>query len=275
MKKIFALISALCVLAAVLPTADAGLTRTVPILMYHEVKYTKLGKDAISPWELECDLIFLRDNGYTPVTVGDLIDFVTADATLPDKPVVLSFDDGYMNNHKLALPLLRAYNVPVSLSIIVKNTDDFTRDPSASIDYAHMTWAQINEFVSYGAEITNHTYAMHGWGVGRNGCTQKPGEPDAEYVTELTRDVLTAQTHIYENTYTVPETFVYPYGKYSDKTDEVLKNLGFQATLTCDYGVNLIEKGRPDCLYNLKRVCRAHGVSAQSAIKALRAPANF
>jgi peptidoglycan/xylan/chitin deacetylase (PgdA/CDA1 family) len=268
--KITALLIASAVALGLQPHASASAAVNVPILMYHEVKYTKLGKDAISPWELESDLVYLRDNGYTPVTVGTLIDYVTGDGELPDKPVVLSFDDGYLNNHKFALPLLRRYNVPVSLSLIVKNTDDFSLDPSTSIDYAHMTWEQVREMaVNCRAEITNHTYAMHGWGHGRNGCTQKRGEDDASYTDALTRDVTQAQSRIREMTGATPRVFVYPYGKYSDLTDSVLKSLGIEATLTCDYGVNVVEKGNPECLYNLKRVCRSHGVGAGKLLRAV------
>ncbi|MDR3278079.1 MAG: polysaccharide deacetylase family protein, partial [Oscillospiraceae bacterium] len=121
---IFAASLAACFLCAS-ASAEDGAVR-VPILMYHEVKYGKLGKDAISPWELESDLRYLRGGGYTPVTVDSLIDYVLGDSVLPDKPVVLSFDDGYMNNHRFALPILQKYASPFALSLIVKNTDEFS-----------------------------------------------------------------------------------------------------------------------------------------------------
>ena len=55
-----------------------------------------------------------------------------------------------------------------------------------------------------------------------------------------------------------PTAFAYPYGRYNKNTDLILKEFGFRATLTCDYGINQIYRN-PDCLYHLKRICRAHG----------------
>jgi peptidoglycan/xylan/chitin deacetylase (PgdA/CDA1 family) len=171
-----------------------------------------------------------------------------------------------MNNHRFALPILQKYASPFALSLIVKNTDEFSLDPSASIDYAHMTWEQVLEMAESGAEVLNHTYNLHGWGRGRTGCVQKYGESAEAYGEALTDDLLRAQARIYEMTGRAPRAFVYPYGKYNDNTNGVLKQLGFLATLTCDYGVNVLKKGDPDCLFNLKRICRSHGESAEKMI---------
>jgi peptidoglycan/xylan/chitin deacetylase (PgdA/CDA1 family) len=171
-----------------------------------------------------------------------------------------------MNNHKFALPLLQKYAVPFTLSLIVKNTDEFSLDPSTSIDYAHMTWEQVLEMAAGGAEVLNHSYNLHGWGRGRTGCAQKYGESAETYRAALTEDLLRAQARIFEMTDRVPRAFAYPYGKYNDCANGVLRQLGFLATLTCDYGVNVLKKGDPDCLFNLKRICRAHGESAEKII---------
>jgi peptidoglycan/xylan/chitin deacetylase (PgdA/CDA1 family) len=55
-----------------------------------------------------------------------------------------------------------------------------------------------------------------------------------------------------------PSTFAYPYGCYNENTDIILRTMGFKATFSCDYGVNLIER-EPECLFELKRICRSHG----------------
>ena len=64
-----------------------------------------------------------------------------------------------------------------------------------------------------------------------------------------------------------------PTGKYSDLTDTVLRGMGFQATLTCDWGVNHITRD-PACLYRLGRICRSHNQSLQSVLqRAMKATA--
>ena len=118
------------------PAADPVL---LPIIMYHEVKPNKSGKDAIQPWEFEADLKWLADNGYTTIVMADLIAYVRDGTPLPEKPIILSFDDGYYNNYVYVLPLLQQYSARIVLSLLGRNTDDFTEWPSESIDYAHVT----------------------------------------------------------------------------------------------------------------------------------------
>ena len=129
------------------PAADPVL---LPIIMYHEVKPNKSGKDAIQPWEFEADLKWLADNGYTTIVMADLIAYVRDGTPLPEKPIILSFDDGYYNNYVYVLPLLQQYSARIVLSLLGRNTDDFTEWPSESIDYAHVTWDQLNEMLDTG-----------------------------------------------------------------------------------------------------------------------------
>lgn len=128
------------------PVADDSVVY-LPIIMYHEVKPYNAGKDVIFPWELENDLKYLSENDYTAITMNDLINYVYDEVQLPKKPIVLSFDDGYLNNYVYVLPLLKKYSMKMVFSIIGKNTDDFTRVPDDSIDYSHVTWEQLNEML--------------------------------------------------------------------------------------------------------------------------------
>ena len=136
----------------------------LPIIMYHEVKPNKSGKDAIQPWEFEADLKWLADNGYTTIVMADLIAYVRDGTPLPEKPIILSFDDGYYNNYVYVLPLLQQYSARIVLSLLGRNTDDFTEWPSESIDYAHVTWDQLNEMLDTGlVEVQNHSYNLHAY----------------------------------------------------------------------------------------------------------------
>jgi len=238
----------------------------LPILMYHQVKPMHSGKDAIQPWELEADLQYLARAGYTTVTVAELLTFVDEGTPLPEKPIVLSFDDGYWNNYLYVLPLLKQYDAKIVLSLIGKDADDFTQYHSTSVDHAKMTWDQIAEMAESGlVELQNHTYNLHE-SSGRLGCTQRWGESDEDYVKVLTEDVLRVQEDILRRTGQQPTALAYPYGKSSPLTDSILSELGFRATLSCDYGVNILSRD-PDCLWALKRICRSHGHSAESLLE--------
>jgi peptidoglycan/xylan/chitin deacetylase (PgdA/CDA1 family) len=234
----------------------------VPIIMYHEVKNFKLGKDVISPYDFESDLQYLQKQRYTTVAIGDLIDYVNCVAPLPENPIVLSFDDGYLSTYKYVLPLLKKYGMKIVLSLIVKDTDDFSRSKDNHIDYAHVMWRQLNEMLDTGlVEVQNHSYDLHKIKNGRYGCIPKSSEPPDKYEAILKKDVLKAQNKIYMMTGRQPLAFSYPYGSYCDATDIILKKLGFQATLSCRYGINILSRSNPDGLFRLKRLCRSHSES--------------
>lgn len=261
----------LCLLASVradrTPSAPAGGEAVpLPIFLYHVISPKQTYQYGITPDEFESDLIYLSQNGYSTITMTQLIDSVDSGRSLPPKPVVLSFDDGYYNNYVYAFPLLKKYRARMVLSIIGKSTDDFSSRPSDNLSYAHVTWAQIGEMLDSGlVEVQNHTYNLHEINGGRTGCMRKPGESLERYEKVITEDVGKLQKEIAERTGFTPNTFTYPYGKSSESTDGILKKLGFRATLSCDYGVNLIGRD-PDGLFGLRRIERTHGRSIKSIL---------
>ena len=80
----------------------------LPIIMYHSIvkNEDRSGEYVITPIELEKDLLYLKQNGYTTVFVNDVIRYVKRGGELPEKPIILSFDDGTYNYREYLLPLL-------------------------------------------------------------------------------------------------------------------------------------------------------------------------
>lgn len=247
--------------------SSANHAARVPIIMYHQVKNNRLGKDVISPQEFESDLKYLSEHHYNTITMTELIDYVYKDAKLPPDPIIISFDDGYLSTYKYVFPLLKKYNMKIVLSIVGKSTDDFSRVRDININYSHLTWDNLNEMKQSGlVEIQDHSYNMHKVNNGRYGCGQKYNEPIASYEKIITEDVTKFQERLKEMVDCTANTFTYPYGKFNDHSEDIMKKLGFKATLSCTYGVNLINKD-PEKLYGLKRMCRAHNHSVQKLIK--------
>ena len=91
----------------------------LPVIMYHSLlKDEKLQNDyTVSPTLFENDLKYLTENGYTTVVVKDLIDYVYGKKSLPEKCIMLTFDDGYNNNYTDLYPLLQKYNVKATIFI--------------------------------------------------------------------------------------------------------------------------------------------------------------
>ncbi len=237
----------------------------LPILMYHQVKENGVGKDVITQSEFEADLIYLKENNYNTITMQDLLDFVYNNKLLPENPIILTFDDGYLTTYKYVFSLLKKYDMKIVLSIIGISTDKFSKVLDENIEYSHITWNQLNEMLESGlVEVQNHTYNMHSYSSGRKGCSQKKGECYSDYQSVLSEDLELLQNKIYEKTGEVPNTVTYPYGAYNDSTIEIIKQNGFKAALSCRYGVNVVS--REMNLFELRRICRAHGESAQKLL---------
>ncbi len=102
--------------------ADASAEEGVrlPILMYHDITDNPLeaGDYVLTAAQLEEDLRALKENGWTPVSVSEVLRYVREGGQLPDKPVLLIFDDGYRSFLTRALPLLQAYDAPAAVSVI-------------------------------------------------------------------------------------------------------------------------------------------------------------
>ncbi len=239
----------------------------VPIIMYHQVQNNNLGKDVISPAEFESDLKYLSDQNYNTITMTQLIDYVYDGEELPENPIILTFDDGYLSTYKNVYPLLKKYDSKIVLSIIGKSTDDFSKVVDNHID-AHMTWDQLNELKESGlVEIQNHSYNLHKISNQRYGCCQMTNEPLCDYEQFLAADVMELQEKAKTFLNYTPNTFTYPYGRYNDTVEGILKKLGFKATLTATFGMNLVSKDSPDSLYGLKRICRSHNQSLDKLLK--------
>lgn len=120
---------------------------SVPVLMYHGVSdeniwgYTEL---FVSPGEMEKQLQYLRDNGFTPIWFSDLsrVDEI-------EKPVILTFDDGHLDNYQELFPLLQKYEMKATIFVITGNL---------GVNPNFMTWEQAREMVQSGlVAIESHT----------------------------------------------------------------------------------------------------------------------
>ena len=78
----------------------------LPVIMYHSVHEGAPQDYVVTPSQLEDDLNWLAENGYSSVTAQELVDYTLGKGDLPEKPVLITFDDGFYNNLSLALPLL-------------------------------------------------------------------------------------------------------------------------------------------------------------------------
>lgn len=240
-----------------------------PVLMYHSIlnNNARRGKYVITPSQLENDFKYIYENGYTTITVSDMEAYVYDGVPLPEKPIMITFDDGYYNNYKYAYPLLKKYGFKAVFSIIGRYADQYSETKDENPNYAHMSWAHLREMSESGvAEIQNHSYDMHSFDGSRKGAKRMQSEPLAAYTDTLTNDIMRLQTAVKEHLGTFPKAYTYPFGFISQESYDILKSLGFICTFSCTEKLACITS-EPESLYLIPRFNRPSGISTEDFFK--------
>ena len=232
----------------------------LPIIMYHQIsmKPSKLGTYVISAEEFENDLKLFKEQGFTAITVGDLLKFVTKKGALPVKPIMLTFDDGYESDYVYALPLLQKYGMKAIFSVVGQFIDEFSEpDVIKNIDYAMLSWDEIKAMYESGmADFQNHSYGLHKIDR-RNGALPRRFEDDAEYQNLINKDLGQLNAKYMEHIGREPEAFTCPFGAYNDRLKEAVRKAGFPVIFTSYQEMNVLS-GDPEELLFLKRYLRTH-----------------
>lgn len=132
----------------------------VPILMYHEIsaRPDTASKLAVSPQALAGQLEYLASHGFSTLTASAVAAALAARAALPERAVVLTFDDGFADFHERALPLLRRYGCTATLFVTTGWISDAGSRAAGRGPGRMLTWSQIIEAASEGIEIGAHSH---------------------------------------------------------------------------------------------------------------------
>lgn len=187
----------------------------VSVLMYHMIGDEQGNAAIMTEANLRIQMNYLRDHGYHPITMQELYDYVTKGAPLPEKPVCITFDDGYLDSYTIVYPLMKEYGFPWTLFLI---TDDVGKP------YNRMTWDQLKEMAnSHTVTIASHTLShpkLH------NLATRAEKEKE---IVEANK-ALKYQLGI-DNVW-----LAYPYGDYDDEVIDICKKAGIKMAVTTDAG---------------------------------------
>lgn len=263
------LFSAALLLALAMPVRAAGRSGTpvqLPIVMYHNFSdQARLQDDfTLSPQVFAADLDWLQTHGYEAISVSQLLDYVYNGTPLPEKPVMLTFDDSYESFLLLAYPQLVQRDMCAVVNVLGWPAQERVGAEDHGLPYSSMNWEQIQSIAGSGlVEFESHTYALHSQADGRSGCQIRPGEDLQSYQSLLYNDLDKLQKYLTIYAGAAPLAFAFPFGATCQEALPVLKDLGFKAAFTCDGHINHLSPGDTAALYALGRFNRPSGPSPE------------
>jgi len=244
-------------------------------LCYHDVEDEYPNQDFLSVRSdhLVEQLAWLHENGYQAVSIDQILDAHDGRKPLPDRSVLLTFDDGYRNFHTRVLPILKAWNWPAVLAPVGIWMDTAETQP---VDFGGMltprqrflNWGLVKEIAQSGlVEIAAHTDHSH-FGIIANpqGNTQPAAasrawiarlgryETDAEFTARMRADVTAITEKIQRVSGKKPRVWIWPYGAESGTTLKIVTDSGYQIAMVLDDVLSNLD--------NLKSVNRVMPVNA-------------
>ncbi|MCL4486931.1 MAG: polysaccharide deacetylase family protein [Chloroflexi bacterium] len=217
------------------PTIDPNLRVThVPILMYHYISVPPPDADAyrldlsVTPDNFAAQMEYLYNQGYHPIRISDLTDYLKDGKPLPPKPIALTFDDGYEDNFQNALPVLRKYKFTATFFIITQFIDDQRPE--------YMNWDQVEELDIEGMEIGSHSVDH----------IDLSNRTKAVLESEIAGSKAVIETRIG----TPVRSFCYPSGRYDLRAVGILRSSGYDAAVTEIQGTRQATAS----IYELRRI---------------------
>jgi len=226
--------------------AQAAANPGVIILCYHDVGKIKT-EYSTTPETLEAHFAYLRDNGFTPISLDQYIAACKGMGTLPDKPVMLTFDDGYLSFYTEIFPLLKKYNYPAMMAIITSWPESYTNSNFGPI----LNWDQIKEMEKSGlVAYASHSHDSHRYftvnsfgdtGTMPESFQYKNGKYEAleQYRTRLRSDLIRSQQAFTDHLGHPVKAMAWPYGSYTQFGVEIAQQEGFEAFFGLDGGFNI------------------------------------
>jgi peptidoglycan/xylan/chitin deacetylase (PgdA/CDA1 family) len=218
----------------------------VPILMYHSIAAAP--NDAtrelsVGPEAFAEQMALLGDQGFTPVDTAALAASWRSGGPLPERPVLITFDDGYEGVHRHGLPVLAKHGFAATL-FVSTGWIKGAHDTGGGLD-AMLSWAQVRELAAEQVEIGGHSHT----------------HPQLDQLSDdaLRFEVLRCKEIIADELGTRPASFAYPYGYSSRRVRQAVREAGFAQSLAVGNGLARRRQGP----YALQRVTVRRGTGIE------------
>ena len=233
-------------------------TADIPVLMYHHLDKDAIKQSFITPGRFEEQMRALSDSGYTAVSLEDVRDYVYKGRDLPQRPVLITFDDGYMSNYTEAFPVLRRYGFNAVIFVIGVTYGKDTYKDTVEPFIVHFGTKEALEMTQSGLiSIQSHSYDMHDSerfdSHIRKGILRMEGESEKEYIAAFRNDHARMKALLMESIGEDVYAASYPYGAIDMFSAILMREQNVLITFSIEPGMNTLIKGLPQSLYELRR----------------------
>ncbi len=200
--------------------------QAIPVLMYHHIlpRADVQGIFAhnnivVTLEDFQAQMAYLRDNGYHTVSLERLERYVKGEELLPEKSVVITFDDGYLSNYVYAYPILKEMGFTGVIFLLTSYVEEApqTFSPEA---LQYLSWPEVHQMEDV-FQFASHTHDMHRLGTSGKGVLAEVG------YNELVADLSASRKLLRHTPY-----FSFPYGHYSKLALDTLQGQGIKMAFT-------------------------------------------
>lgn len=246
---------------------DAQFEQKIPILIYHDISESnpKNVNEIIHPDKFSEHMHALKDAGYETITLADLKRVYEGNSgVLPEKPLMITFDDGYLSNYEIAFPMLEKLEMHASIFTLVSRMDE--NHPN------YFTWKNAMEMLGSGwIDIQSHTYNHHYYINEEDNyapalTTIGAEESYEEYSGRIREDLFFAKNRMESELDTNIYAFAFPYGAYNEEAVAVARDCGYKLLFTAEEKLSSIEDIKNGLVH---RVTVSKYISGEDLVKKL------
>lgn len=256
-RSIAAAAAVLALTAGLAAGAAETQSSSMPILMYHDLTQdpNKTSSMTITDERFRLDMEFLESFGYTPLFPSEVEEIGEGKRSIPARPVMITFDDGYLSNYTIAAPVLQQTGMKATVALIASHIKD--ADDTDSSRHS-LNWDEVKSMYDSGLfQFGSHTYDLHNPKYGGanapdgiNGIMREKGESQSQYTERVGNDLAQSISLIKQHTgQTTVNYFSYPYGAYDRWMQPILEKNGIKISTLTNAGMARPTYG----LYNLPR----------------------
>ena len=206
--------------AVTLPTPSPPSAVWVPIVTHHGTRWgwrtdtSPMGLYDVTPTVLARQLQYLHDHGYSSISFDQLAQALAGNIQLPEKPIIISFDDGWVSQYREAFPLLQRYGLTATFFVYTEKIGQHAN---------FFTWDQLREMAAAGMEIGSHTLTH-------------PNLNRISDIAELKRQIAESKLVLEEQLDQPVTALAYPYGLYNDRVVAMVQAAGYTTARGVSFG---------------------------------------